>query len=199
MNDLEAQFNIDNIKVIVGLGNIGKAYTNTRHNVGFDFLEKLAGSRRFLEEAKLKSLVYMNELAGKKKIYIEPTTQMNLSGEAVALVSNFYKVEPNEILVIHDDLDLRLGSYKIQFARGPKVHNGILSIENRLGSNKFWRLRVGVDNREVSTRDLMSGSDYVLGHFKVDEVKMLDEVFFNVRDELLDRNLIKDEDNLWKQ
>jgi len=196
MNDLEAQFNIDNIKVIVGLGNIGKAYTNTRHNVGFDFLEKLAGSRRFLEEAKLKSLVYMNELAGKKKIYIEPTTQMNLSGEAVALVSNFYKVEPNEILVIHDDLDLRLGSYKIQFARGPKVHNGILSIENRLGSNKFWRLRVGVDNREVSTRDLMSGSDYVLGHFKVDEVKMLDEVFFNVRDELLDRNLIKDEDNL---
>ncbi|MEO6728351.1 MAG: aminoacyl-tRNA hydrolase [Candidatus Dojkabacteria bacterium] len=191
--ELQEQFSIDRIKVIVGLGNLGKAYVNTRHNVGFDFIEKMADSRRFLEEPKLKSLIHMADFGGYKRIFIEPSTQMNLSGEAVSLVANFYKVEPSEILVVHDDLDLRLGSYKIQLGKGPKIHNGLLSIQNRLGTSKFWRIRVGVDNREVSTRDLMSGADYVLGHFKVDEVKMLEEVFYNVRKELLERNLIKAE------
>lgn len=192
-NEIQEQFNLSSIRLIVGLGNIGKAYVNTRHNVGFVFTEKLADSRRFLEEPKLKSFIHQAELGGSKKIFIEPNTQMNLSGEAVKLVSGFYKIEPSEILVIHDDLDLRLGTYKLQFAKGPKVHNGLLSIENRLGTNKYWRLRVGVDNREVSTRDLMSGADYVLGHFKVDEVKMLDEVFYNANEELLNSNLIKEE------
>ncbi|MFS8131070.1 MAG: aminoacyl-tRNA hydrolase [Candidatus Dojkabacteria bacterium] len=192
-NSLQEQFNLENVRVIFGLGNLGKAYVNTRHNIGFDFVEKLADFRRFLEEPKLKSLIHMSELGGAKRIFAEPTTQMNLSGEAVSLICNFYKIEPSEVLVIHDDLDLRLGSYKLQFGKGPKIHNGLLSIENRLGTAKFWRLRVGVDNREVSTRDLMSGADYVLGHFKVDEVKMLDEVFYNVREEILGKNLIKEE------
>lgn len=188
-NTQTEQFNIDKIRLIVGLGNLGKAYVNTRHNIGFVFVEKLANSRRFLEESKLKSLLHQSEFGGEKKIFIEPTTNMNLSGEAVKLVSGFYKIEPSEILVVHDDLDLRLGTFKLQFAKGPKVHNGLLSIENRLGSNKFWRLRVGVDNREVSTRDLMSGADYVLGHFKVDEVKMLDDIYFEASQQLLNKNL----------
>ena len=158
----QAQFNIEDIRLIVGLGNVGKAYSNTRHNVGFVFVENLADNKRFLEEPKFKALINQADFGGSKKIFAEATTMMNLSGETVSLISKFYQIDPKEILVVHDDLDLRLGSYKLQFGKGPKVHNGLLSIENRLGTAKFWRLRVGVDNREVSTRDLMSGSDYVL-------------------------------------
>ncbi|MEP7103097.1 MAG: aminoacyl-tRNA hydrolase [Candidatus Dojkabacteria bacterium] len=187
-SSIQEQFDIKKIRLIVGLGNIGRAYVNSRHNVGFDFTEKLAGTRRFLEEPKLKALMYMGDFEGEKKTFAEPTTMMNVSGESVSLIMKFYKIKAEEILVIHDDLDLRLGSYKLQFNKGPKIHNGILSIENRIGTSKFWRLRIGVDNREMSIRNEISGADYVLGHFKIDETKMLEDVFFDVRGDLLKQN-----------
>jgi len=179
----QPQFNIQSIKAIFGLGNIGREYIGTRHNVGFEFLEKLAGSTRFLEEKKLKALIYTFENDGKKLLLVKPTTYMNASGETVQLVKQFYKFEDEEILVVHDDLDLLLGNYKIQFGKGPRIHNGITSIENRLGSNKFWRLRLGIENRTIDDRRFLSGASYVLSKFKNDEVLVINNLFNKILQE----------------
>lgn len=178
-NSEQITFDIKKIKLIVGLGNIGREFEHTRHNVGFIFLE-LLGGRNFEEEKKLKSqLLKLNTNSG-KLILIKPTTFMNSSGEAVVLTKEYYKLRSEEILVVHDDLDLQVGNYKIQFAIGPKVHNGINSIENRLGSNKFWRLRIGVENRLGEERRYITGQDYVLSNFKNDEINQITDLCENI-------------------
>jgi PTH1 family peptidyl-tRNA hydrolase len=174
---MDNQFNLEKIRLVIGLGNIGREYIGTRHNVGFDILERLATTSKFVEEKKLKSFIYQGKLIDKGLIFSKPTTMMNGSGETAQLIASFFKIDPSEIIVVHDDLDLSTGSYKLQFGKGPKVHNGILSIENRLGTSGFWRLRIGVDSRDLQTRRVMSGADYVLGRFKVDEVKLINDVY----------------------
>lgn len=185
MNDKteEIKFDINSIKLIVGLGNPGKEYVKTRHNAGFIFLDLL--SNEFLTETKFKAEI-ANVTINKKILLAKPTTYMNASGESVVAICNFYKLLPKEILVVHDDLDVKLGEYKLQFNKGPKVHNGILSIENLLATTEFWRLRVGIDNRTEELRKLISGSDYVLGRFSPEELDALDktlkkakEILFN--------------------
>lgn len=111
----------------------------------------------------------------------KPTTFMNLSGESVGAISSFYKINPAEILVVHDDLDIKLGEYKMHFNKGPKVHNGITSIENHLGTSEFWRLRIGIDNRTPELRENISGADYVLGRFNSEERILLDKVFLKIK------------------
>lgn len=176
-NQLEKQFDINEIKLMVGLGNLGREYDQTRHNIGFEFIDTLAGSNKFNNEVKFKSLTFTKDVGGKKLILIKPSTFMNSSGEAVVLVSKYYNIEPHEILIVHDDLDLMLGSYKIQFAKGPKLHNGLLSIQNRLGTNKFWRLRIGVENRDSNEKQFLAGHSYVLSKFKTSEMDKLLEIF----------------------
>lgn len=176
------QFNINDIKLIVGLGNIGNEYNQTRHNVGFDFLDFIGGTLKFNNESKLKSLLLSINLNKKKIILCKPTTMMNLSGESVSLVSKYYNIQPEEILVAHDDLDLRIENYKFQFAKGPKIHKGIISIENKLATNNFWRLRIGIDNRDVTNRKQSQGVDYVLDKFKRDELEMLKKMFLDIND-----------------
>lgn len=173
-------FNINNIKLIVGLGNIGKEYTKTRHNVGFMFLDYISDNAQFNEESKLKaSLASIN--INKNKIWLaKPTTMMNLCGDAVVLLKNFYKLKNEEILIVHDDLDLAIGNFKIQFAKGPYVHNGVNSVENKLSTEDFFRLRIGVDGRSHEMREHMRGMDYVLGKFNEAEIKILDKVFFEI-------------------
>lgn len=182
MENEELQFNLSKIRLIIGLGNIGREYDQTRHNVGFDFVDFLGGTLRFGEESKLKSLLLSAEVDGNRTLLAKPTTMMNMSGESVSLILKYYNIENDELLVVHDDLDLMLGKYKIQFAKGPKVHNGITSIENRLGTNKFWRLRIGIDNRDASTRDSVPGANYVLARFKQDEQETIDKVFEDVNE-----------------
>lgn len=167
------EFKLENIKLIVGLGNEGNEFINTRHNIGFNFVEKLAGSSKFLKDTKLKASLFSKDINGKKYLLIKPQTQMNLSGEAVNLVSKYYEIEPAQILIVHDDLDLKIGCFKIMFSKGPKLHNGINSIENRLGTSDFWRLRIGVDNRDLTTRENIPPSSYVLSRFRVDENEIL--------------------------
>jgi len=179
MNNQET-FNIQNIKLIVGLGNPGKEYTKTRHNAGFLFLDYLCES--FLTENKFKSEVSSININSKKILTTKPLTYMNSSGEAVLAISQFYKINPEEILVVHDDLDIKLGEYKLQFNKGPKVHNGILSIENMLSSSEFWRLRIGIDNRDGELRKNISGSDYVLGRFTQEELDVLAQTFKAIKD-----------------
>jgi PTH1 family peptidyl-tRNA hydrolase len=174
---MDNNFDIAQIKLIVGLGNIGREFTNTRHNIGFDFVEQFAETKNFLEEKKFKASVCESKIHGLKVILAKPTTMMNSSGEAVNQVSKFYKIKPQEILVVHDDLDIKLGAYKLHYSKGPKIHNGILSIENHLGTTNFWRLRLGVDNRDENLRKHISGADYVLSTFSTEERVVVDIVF----------------------
>lgn len=175
------------MRVIVGLGNPEDKHSKTRHNVGFmvvDRLQKLkavGGNLEFKEEKKFNSLVARrNDL-----ILVKPQTYMNASGEAVSRILNFYKASLGDLWVIHDDLDIRLGDFKIQKGTGPKVHNGVNSVEEKLGSKDFWRVRIGVDNREPEERARSEGSEYVLGKFRSQEEEILQRVIERVVEELV--------------
>lgn len=167
------------MKLVVGLGNIGEKYENTRHNVGFLVAEKLADNRSFAK-SKGAPLTYTWIVLGDEKIeIIKPTTFMNKSGEAVVgPLRKHDDLRVEDIYVVHDDLDIRMGEWKIDFGKGPKDHKGILSVEGALKSKDFWRVRVGVDGREPENR--IPGEDYVLMKLKKDEVKLMEEVIEEV-------------------
>jgi len=149
------------LKLIVGLGNPGAKYAKTRHNVGYMAVDKLKaeiGDRQDMILAK-------------------PTTFMNESGMAVSALSKFYKLSSNNLFVIHDDLDIPLGTYKIQLGKGPKTHKGLLSIYEKLGTKDFWHVRIGVENRADKT---VSGEAYTLMPFEPEEKKVIDNVIDQV-------------------
>lgn len=175
---MQPEFELSQIKLIVGLGNPGLEYAKTRHNVGFMFLDSL--NLNFSEEKKVRAEVAQIGVGEDRIFIIKPLTFMNNSGESVHLMKSFYKLSPQQILVIHDDLDIELGQYKLQFNKGPKVHNGILSIENHLSTAEFWRLRIGIDNRDSVLRANISGSDYVLGRFTTEELETLNRTFTEI-------------------
>ena len=144
---------------IIGLGNPGKRYQNNRHNVGKMFIDSSQGDPlRTQGVTLLKTNVFMND-----------------SGKFVAEKFNFFKVGLDDLYIVHDDLDLPLGQFKIQKGVGPKVHNGVKSVEEALGTKDFWRIRIGVDNRDPENR--LPGEDYVLQDFKKEEFKILNKVF----------------------
>lgn len=116
-------------------------------------------------------------------ILAKPQTFMNDSGRAVGKLVNWYKIEPNDIYAIHDDLDIPLGSYKIQKGKGPRLHYGVQSIEKALGTEDFWRVRVGVDNRKAEARRT-PGEQYVLQDFTEEEQEIVDEVIDKIIKEL---------------
>ena len=181
-------FYLKEIKAIVGLGNIGKEYKNTRHNVGFDFLDYISNNSAFKENKKLRCLESNYIINNHKIILVKPITMMNNSGICVNLFSKYYKINLENILVVHDDLDIELGNYKLQFARGPKAHNGVNSIEKILKSKKFWRLRIGINNRTSKEKndDFNSGADYVLSRFTETEFSILVDVFREIKHNLFD-------------
>lgn len=147
--------------LIVGLGNPGKQYQNTRHNVGFMVVEEVARRLATLDwrlEKKFKAEVAVTG----DMILVKPQTFMNCSGEAVRAVMNFYKLSAERVIVVHDDLDISQGSVKAGMEKGPKVHNGLTSIEQQLGTNHFWRVRVGIETRTPEERSMWPGEKYVL-------------------------------------
>ena len=109
------------MKIIVGLGNPGEKYKNTRHNMGFELVEVLAQGKRFSIDSKMESEICKDG----NFVFVKPMTFMNESGRAVRKVMDFYKLSPNDLILVHDDLDLKLGDYKVQNGVGPKVHNGV--------------------------------------------------------------------------
>ena len=167
------------MKLIVGLGNIGKEYLDTRHNAGFYFVDKMASSE-FRFDSKFEADICKNG----NIIFVKPTTFMNESGRAVRKVCDFYKLSVNDVVLIHDDLDIELGEYKIQMAVGPKVHNGVTSVEESLGSKNFLRVRLGVDGRGDNKFD-GSGADYVLSRFSKIEQEVFDDEIEEAVDELM--------------
>lgn len=182
---MDNQFNLKNIDLIIGLGNTGNEYLNTRHNAGFEFLDYISDGTRFVKDDKLKAFVADVNINAKRIRMLKPTTMMNGSGESFVLAMNYFKVESDRTLAVFDDLDLPLGDFKFHFGRGPKVHNGLLSLENRSKTKDFWRLRVGVDSRDEITRSNFSGSDYVLSKFKIKERDILHETFYNIVESIL--------------
>jgi len=170
------------MKLVVGLGNPEEKYANSRHNVGFVVLDSLAsrlGYPGFDKSSRFKSDVIID----RDIILAKPRTYMNSSGVAAKALSNFFKIRPGDIYVVHDDLDIVLGEYKIQLGVGPRLHNGVSSTEEKLGEKDFWRVRVGIDNREVDNRII--GEDYVLQQFTDKEQKKLQEVIQKLVSELV--------------
>jgi peptidyl-tRNA hydrolase, PTH1 family len=170
------------MKVIVGLGNPGREYKDTRHNVGFMVLEKIATDTGvgFQTNKKLFSqIIKLPDL-----ILIKPETFMNDSGKAVRAVIDYFvpALDFHNLYVVHDDLDIEIGKTKTQLGKGPKEHNGLQSIYQHLSSDQFWHVRVGVDAREGIR--LVSGSDYVLGKLKDDESLIVDKVCETIVDNL---------------
>lgn len=176
------------MKLIIGLGNPGKEYINTRHNIGFSLLDYIASLKRLSftkEKFNAKFLEY--NYNGEKVIFIKPLSYMNLSGSVVKEFVDFYKISLKNILVIQDDLDMSFGKVKFVFNSSSGGHNGIKDIEKNLGSKEYTRLKVGISNDK-----LMNTKDYVLGKFNDEELKILDEVYKklgNVVDDFCDLSL----------
>lgn len=148
--------------LVVGLGNPGSEYVNTRHNVGYLFVDEL------LKNSKTRKLQESKQI----KIF-KSQSFMNESGKFISRILKTYNIKPETLYVVHDDLDIRLGEFKIQFGRGPKDHNGLKSIDETLGTNEYWHVRIGIDNRSNDNRPM--GEEYVLQNFADEERKILDE------------------------
>ena len=157
------------MKMVVGLGNPGKDYKNTRHNVGYLVLDKYLPDVDWKE--KFNGMYCLKTINGEKVLFVKPLTYMNLSGDCVVKFVNYYDIEIKDILVIQDDLDLTVGTYKLKKDSSAGGHNGIKSIINRLGTQEFNRLKIGLSHdRSIDTKD------YVLGDFSKKEKELLDNL-----------------------
>ena len=159
------------MKLIVGLGNPGKQYKDTRHNVGFMFVDNIVSklNLKFTLDKALKCEILQTNINGEKVIFMKPMTYMNLSGDSVYLVKNYYKVEIEDILVIYDDLDLETGKIRIRPNGSSGGHKGIQSIINNLGTKDVKRVRIGID--KVSSDKTI---DYVIGNFSKQDIEIID-------------------------
>ena len=164
--------------VIVGLGNPGKKYENTRHNAGFIAIDALADKYGIsISEKKHKALCGTGVIEGNKVVLVKPQTFMNLSGESVRSIMDFYKIDPEEdMLVIYDDISLAPGNIRIRKKGSAGGHNGIKSIIAHAGTQNFMRIKVGVGEKP-SGWDL---ADYVLGHFSDEDNQKLKETMPNI-------------------
>lgn len=158
--------------IIAGLGNPSKEYKNTRHNIGFDVIDVIADKYGIdVTTIKHKALVGKGMIESEKVILVKPQTYMNLSGESLIDVCNFYKIDvESELIVIYDDIALDVGSIRVRKNGSAGGHNGMKSIIQHLSTDKFMRIRMGVGEKPKDY-DL---ADYVLGHFTSDERKLMD-------------------------
>ena len=161
--------------IIVGLGNPGKEYENTRHNAGFNSLDVLAGKYNIsIREAEHKALVGKGYIEGQKVILVKPQTYMNNSGEAVREITDYYKADPeSELIVLYDDISLPVGTLRIRDKGSAGGHNGIKSLIQHLGTQVFLRIKVGVGDK-IPEMDLVN---HVLGHFSKDDAEVMKESF----------------------
>ena len=161
--------------LIVGLGNIGPLYNNTRHNVGFMVVDKIQSECNFSEwKEKFNYLYSKGRIDNIDVMLIKPTTFMNLSGTALVKLVNMNKIPLNDIIVIHDDLDLDLGKIKIKQGGSSAGHNGLKSIDSNIG-NGYYRLRIGISHPKNINLNI-SVADYVLGKFLSGEKMVIDEI-----------------------
>ena len=164
------------MKLIVGLGNPGREYENTRHNIGFQLLDYIAKDKGLdFSKEKFNGKYCEYNVNGEKVIIVKPLSYMNLSGSVVSSFVNFYKIDIKDILVIQDDLDMHFGRIKIVNNSSSGGHNGIKDIEKFLGSREYVRLKIGIsNNKELDTKD------YVLGKFNREENDKLNQIYNNL-------------------
>ena len=162
--------------VIAGLGNPGKQYENTKHNIGFTAIDYLADKHGIdINKIKFKALYGEGKIAGEKVILLKPQTYMNLSGESIREIMNFYKLPPENLFVIYDDVDLEMGKIRIRKKGSAGSHNGMKSIIYQLANHDFPRFRVGIDSERKG--DL---ARYVLGGFSKDNLELIEKAIVNV-------------------
>lgn len=164
------------MKLVIGLGNPGKEYGETRHNTGFRFVDMLRERWTFPEfspEKKFSAEISAGVRGGEKTLLVKPTTFMNRSGDAVSALVNFFKLAPGDITVVHDDLDLPLGTWKIATGSGAAGHNGVSDMIEKLGTKEFRRIRIGIGRPE----DGRDPADYVLDRLTPEELGKLSTVF----------------------
>ncbi len=161
------------IKLIVGLGNPGMEYESTRHNAGFWWVDELARTQNanFKTDSKYHGMVARATLHGHEVHLLKPQTFMNVSGRAVVALALFYKILPDQILVVHDELDLPPGSAKLKLGGGHGGHNGLKDIIAHLGTKEFWRLRVGIGHPGERAEVV----NYVLNAPRKEEHILIDE------------------------
>lgn len=164
--------------LIVGLGNPGQEYKNTRHNAGFMFIDELA-KNGFVLQSKPNIDVFKGTIDNKSVMLLKPQAYMNNSGIPVSSIVNFYKINPNNIFVFYDDIDIKLGKVKYKIGGGDGGHNGIKSLNANIGKN-YNRIRIGVD-RPKNNQDV---SDYVLGNFNVSEIIEIEIIIKNLVDNI---------------
>ena len=156
--------------IIAGLGNPGSKYENTRHNMGFKAIDARASEFGMeVNRAKFKGLIGEGRIGSEKVILLKPQTYMNLSGQSVREIMNFYKIPEENLIVIYDDFDLPIGSIRVRKSGGPGTHNGMKSVVQELGSRKFPRVRVGIGSSDGST------IQFVIGKVGKDEQQILNE------------------------
>lgn len=170
------------MKLIVGLGNIGKEYERTRHNIGFMAIDKCVEKYNIdISRHKFNGNYGEANISGEKVIFLKPEKYMNLSGEVIRDFVKFYKIPLEDILIISDDMDLSLGNYKLKYKGSSGGHNGLKNIEIHLGTQEYKRLKIGIShNRMIDTKD------YVLSKFSNDEMDMLNPIIDLIPDIIMD-------------
>jgi PTH1 family peptidyl-tRNA hydrolase len=174
------------MKILIGLGNPGSEYEDNRHNIGFMIMDKIAreSEAEFKFDKKINAEIAKGKFGGKPAMLVKPHTFVNKSGEAVKKAKNAYKIKPTDIIVVHDDLDIGFGLFKISFEKNAGGHKGVQNIIDHLKTNKFWRLRIGTANRKLTTarhqRTLKqkkeSIGDFVLSEFSPAEKTELKKI-----------------------
>ena len=177
---------INGMKLIVGLGNPGTAYVNTRHNAGFMVIDHVLKELRSDGEDwsatnKLKSDIASFTVNGEKVILAKPHTYMNESGQAVSLLLNYYKVEPEDLWLVYDELDLPLGTLKIRNGGAAAGHRGVESVMEAIGTDTFWRFRLGIGESHdkehpIGRQVIRDAKDFVLGTFTESEIGKVREL-----------------------
>lgn len=173
------------MKLIVGLGNPGPRYETTRHNVGFLAIDRLIDAwGAELKPSKHDAEIYEANISGQKTLLIKPLTYMNLSGRAVGPLFHYLKLNAEDLIVIHDEVDLPIHTFKIKQGGGTAGHNGLKSIDENIGNenNAYYRVRIGIGHPRhfEDDRKKMETADYVLGQLGQDEADLFDKVFDQV-------------------
>lgn len=170
------------IKMVVGLGNPGKEYSNTRHNMGFNVIDVIAKKLDIYKFKERDGALYFDEFIDMARvIFIKPQNYINLSGDVLLKFKNYLNIDINDILIISDDLDLPVGTIKIKEKGSSGGHNGLKNIEANLGTNEYKRIKIGIsNNKDIDTKD------YVLGKISKEDKKIFDKTVEKVADIVLE-------------
>ncbi len=169
--------------LIVGLGNPEEDYSGTRHNMGFDTVNKLAKQFNIeIIKKKFKGIYGTGIIENKKVIILKPQTYMNLSGESIKEIMNFYKIKEESLIVIYDDMDIKLGTVKIRKTGGAGTHNGMKSVIQNIGTKNFTKVRVGIG----TPKDKSDLINYVIGYVPEEEKEILDKSTTIAKDAIIE-------------